>query len=492
MSKMLKGDKARAAMARGISAVAESIRGTLGPDAFTVLYKAPSGRPFVVNDGVSVVRQIKPEDPFEELGASLMREVAEEAQKASGDGTTTATIMAEAMCLQALKEVEDHYWSPKQLKQSLRDSLNIAVSHIEEWAEDVSEDTLENVATISANGDNELGKVISDAFKVVGETGTIVMVDALVKSPTLDFIKGMKISSGAASQHLMMNKQEMKYLDSIVVITDETINDFTEVIPALQDAVEKKKPLVLICGNISKIALDTLTLNAVQGKVEATVLVLPGQGEQKVDIAGDIACRAGAKQIMAGIGERIKDYKPEWAGNADVIVRKTSSVLIPLIAETDQDVSDREGIMRDVMEGFEHDWDKRVMADRIANLKGQVATISLSANTEAEGMEMKMRLDDSINATRAALQSGVVKGGGFTHHRLIGTGNITSDILIAGLVAVPRTLVDNSAEPIDYTSWVENIGDDVQDPVSVVCNSLKAAVSITELLLTTDTLIVEE
>ena len=486
MSKILKGNEARSAMVKGISAVADSVRGTLGPDAYTVLYKAPSGRPFVVNDGVSVVRQIKPEDPFEELGASLMREVAEEAQKASGDGTTTATIMAEAMCLHAFQLLNEGN-SAKKLKRELDDDLLSLLHHIGEVAVDVDEDSLLSVATISANNDEELGKVISDAFNVVGDTGTIVMIDGLTDSPQLDFIQGMKISSGPASQHLMKNQQEVEYTDAIVVVTDEVINDFPELVPALTYSVEEKLPLVLICGNISKIALDTLALNVVQGKVDATVLVLPGQGKQKEDIAGDIACRAGAKHIMSGLGERLKDFEEDWSGEASVIVRDNSSVLIPLNEQTDEDVNEREAIMRKAMEESEHDWDKRVMADRIANLQGRVATISISANTEAEGMETKMRIDDSINATRAALQSGVVRGGGVIHHSMLPL--CRSGIMMKGLMAVAETLANNAG--ISVADWIDACSSIIIDPASVVANSLRAATSVSSLVLTTDTLIIE-
>ena len=487
------GEEARKVLLNGIRQVAETVSSTLGPYASTALFKAPSGRPVVVDDGVSIIRQIKLDDPFEELGASLMREVAEEAQKASGDGTTSAMVMALAMAQESFRLVQEDsiYTTPRNLKTLLDRDLKKALSLLREGAIEVTDDDLVRVATLSANGDEVLGNIIAEAFICVGEGGTVFVKDGLRESPELELIEGMKAEAGATTPYLLKGQREIKLNDCLVAVTDEMINDFSEVVQALNHSVETKRPIIIFCTEISQAALDNLTLNVVQGKVNAMVVKLPGMGSSTHHTAQDIAIRTGATCLSSGLGERIKDIELNQLGGADGIFTETKTVLTRSPPETDDDVASREEELIHEMDYAEHEWDKKVLQGRIANLRGRVATITVCADTDTETIEMKTRMDDAINATRAALKGGVIAGGGISLSRV--AERIPEGIIQMGLVAVQQTLAKNAGVSVEEWGYSMAASDEgIIDPLLVVENSVKTAASIAGLVLTTDLLIVGE
>jgi chaperonin GroEL len=510
MSEIQHGMEARDSLLSGIEAVGRTVKGTLGPKARTVVYNSQNGAPIVINDGVSIVSQITLDDPFENMGASLIKQVAQEAQAASGDGTTSAITIGLRLAANGLKRVKSGE-CPVKLKQELDSTVKKVVETIREGSWEVDEGNLLDVATIASNNDPELGQVISEAFDMVGEHGIIVVEEANSPTADLSLSEGMKIDSGPASEHFLGGQREIRLNDALIVCTDETINDFNEIIPALDIASSQKRPLVLICASIGPVALQNYLLNVIQGRFEGVVVTLPGHGKDKSSIMADIACKVGAEPLISETGARVQQISELEVGSSDVILRESQTVFIP--DEDYPEVSDRIEALKEQIEKAEHQWDAQTISNRVARLKGKVATIKIGSTTQTESFERKARIDDAVNATRAALQGGVVVGGGLSLYNCIPSG---SDLVDEGLKAVIFQLAENAgiddedfAHSLDYNrtfhendphigynaasdSW-ENLQEaGVLDPCIVVCNSLEAAASIAGLVLTTDSIVVNE
>ena len=512
------GREARDALMKGVMTVADSVRGTLGPKAQTVIFNAPAGQPIVINDGVSIVSQVQMDDPYENLGASLMAQVAQEAQRASGDGTTSATIMAAELASSALDIIDAHGYQPSYMKAEIETALEYALEDLKNLTEPVTDEKLLQVATIAANNDEVIGQVISDAFIMVGADGVVVVEDnGYDPMPSLKALEGMKVSSGSASPHLMKGALERRYTGAMVVVSDQHITDFEEMQPALQIASENKRPLIIFCSEISTPALNTLALNVVQGRIDATVVKVPGHSRDKSGLAMDIAAFSDATGFSEGIGMNIKECSKSDFGWADVIVRDNHTVIIP---EVPGAAEGRIEMLKHELTNAENQYEADVLANRISNLDGNVATIRVGGLTAAESLERKARIDDAIHATRAALQGGVCLGGGYTLLKMRGECEPLNHALesIALQLGMNCGVVHEGAyydretfirhfEPEDpeedegapgwgfnaatgVFSWLDKDG--VYDPALVIENSLKAAVSIAGLVINTSCLVFKD
>ena len=520
MTRVKRGKDARSALLKGIDAVADTVKITLGPAARTVIYRSPKGAPIVIDDGVSIVNQIHLEDPFQDLGASLMRQIAGEAQKASGDGTTTACVIAQAMAHEANTQIISQDLTPIQLKREIDTIIESVVAYILDEAEPAVMGQLRNVATISANGDEPLGDVISEAFSNVGDGGIVVVEESLDPGPTLEMIEGMEVMTGAASPHLLNGAKEQRFDNALVLCTDETISQFQELIPALEVAQKEKRPLVVYCAAIKPMALQNLCLNVVQGNINCCVCELPGYAQDQTDICFDISERTGAYTFIQNLGDRIADLKIEGdetpLGTASITITNTQSIIISE-HEPSEDWMER---LELEMKNADHPWSAEKIANRIARIKGQIAVIKVGATTQAELYEKKARIDDAINATRAALKGGVIPGGGMMLVKGAweyclsdpdATGSLTpaKSVVFEGLTAPLNQIVKNSGRTEEWAAIIaggmveKNEGWDAKeneisdpmaggiiDPALVVINSLKAATSIVGLLLTTEAVVV--
>ena len=506
---ILRGKDAREALMAGIDTVADTVKITLGPQARTVVYRAPTGAPIVINDGVSIVNQIKLKDSFQDLGASLMRQEAGEAQKASGDGTTTATIMAQAMSRKAMRLIEEG-----ALPQEIKKQMDMVLPEVMEWLNEQSNEVdpdsplLEDVAVISANNDEELGQLIANAFAELGEKGVVMVEENHSPETTLTFLEGMELLTGSITPLLMNNKSEVVIHNPYVLTTDLRISQLQELIPTLEMCVKEKRPLVVFCADMHQMAIQNLVLNVVQGNVDCMVLPLPGVGSDSTDHALDVSVKVGSKLFLSELGERLEDVQHEHLGEAKTITVRDEQCII--VADTATESMARHvSFLEKCANEADHPWTVEKFENRIARLEGKVALIKTHALTQAELFEKKARMDDAINATRAALKSGYVCGGGLTQYHAAGfiEQNYGGQVITAGLEAPLLQLAENAGITLDLdavrngewfgfnsaTLQYENLKSaGIIDPTLVVKNSIQAAASITGLLLTTDALVIAD
>ena len=502
METILTGAEARSKLLVGVNKLANSIKGTLGPNARTVVIQNPmGGMPVIINDGVSIARMVNDKDPYVQMGIDLLKEVASEAQQKSGDGTTSATLIAQTLCNGSLSLMENGT-PPLVIRDALKSYLAATEEYVRESA--IEDFDLKDVATIAANNDAELGELIAGVVK----RGHGITIE---KSPTGEtYVKkasGFEMNAGYAHA-LMANAPRAKceFDNPMVLTTTEKISTFNALVPALEAAVKQNKPLVVFCSDFNGQMLQNLLVNIVQGKVSVCMIKPAGMPEQQQAWLEDVAAATGAKLFKVSLNESIVNITSDDLGSCEKFVSSQTNTILS-VKETD----DLEKYINELEDLFDaagdNDWLAEQYYNRIKRLGKGISTIYVGGASEIEQVETKERVDDAVNACKLALSSGVVIGGGATLYRaadeLDEHGDV-ADLFRDALKTPLRTIISNTGDEPNLglvlsgenyvcgkTAEVRNaIEDGVLDPMQVVLNSLESAVSIAALVLMTDAAII--
>tara|TARA_B100001057_G_scaffold151602_1_gene151578 strand:+ start:10598 stop:12223 length:1626 start_codon:yes stop_codon:yes gene_type:complete len=515
-------ESARNAMLRGVDKLANAVKVTLGPAGRNVLIKKPFGPPIVTKDGVSVAREINLKDPFEDMGAQMVKEVASKANSIAGDGTTTATVLAQAIYREGVKLVSAGN-NPMEIKRGIDKAVRYIEARLDEMSTPVqSNEDICNVGTISANGDVEIGGIIAKAMDAVGVDGVISVEDANGVDTTLEIVEGMSWNKGFLSPYFATNTEKMvaEFDKPLILISENKLANVNQIVPVLEAVVKSGKSLVIIADSIENEVLSALVLNRVRGSLNVCAVQAPGFGDHRREFLRDIATLVGAEIVSNEIGMRFEDLQLEDLGRAQkVVVGRDSSTIIEGCGKHTA-VEERTALLRNQLASTTSDFDREKIQERLSKLSGGVAVIRLGAASETELKEKKARIEDALHATRAAAEEGIVAGGGVT---LIRAAKNLQDVVVdrpiqkmgvdivyravqaplrqivanAGYessIAVQKVL--NSEGNWGFNGLTEEFEDLVEagviDPVKVVRSSLRHAASVSSLMLTTEAMITDD
>ena len=522
--KIFYGAEAREKLLEGIDTVANAIKVTLGPAARTVVLEKSWGSPSIINDGVTIAKDIELGDPFADMGAKLVKEVASKTQDNAGDGTSTASILAQSLCHHGLENMESGS-SPVELKAGFDAAIEAVVESLKERAVPVETgETIKQVATIASNNDDEIGSLIADAVDAVGREGVITVEEAKSIETSLNVVEGMEFNKGYVSPYMITDreKREAVHESPLVLLTDHTINSAQDLLPSLEASVQQKRPLLIVAKDIEGEALATLVLNVVSKVVKAVAVKAPGFGDEISEQLEDIAVLTGAKPLFKDQGADLKAQGPTSLGSADrVIVGKSKTTIVGGGGDA-KTTEERAELLRGQAKLATSKWDREKIEKRVGKLTGGVAVLKIGAATETEVKETKARVDDALNATRAAMAEGVVAGGGVTLLRsreclkdlassAKGDRAVGINLVYEALEAPTRQISENAGadgdaviakilssddENYGYNArtgeYVDMIGAGILDPAKVTRNALQSAGSIAGMVLTTETLIADD
>jgi chaperonin GroEL len=521
MAKSLEFDEdARRALERGVNRLADAVKVTLGPKGRNVVIDKKWGAPTITNDGVTVAREIELEDPTENLGAQLAKEVATKTNDVAGDGTTTATVLAQAMVAEGLRSVAAGA-NPMDLKRGIDAAAAAVADALGEIARDVEERSeVANVATISAQ-DSKIGEVIAEAFDKVGKDGVITVEEAPTMGIELEFTEGMQFDKGYISAYFITDAERMEAVleDAYILLSGGKISSMQEFLPLLEKIAQTKKPLLVIAEDVEGEALSTLVVNKIRGLLNVAAVKAPGFGDRRKAMLADMAILTGGQVVSEEVGIKLELAGLDVLGQARRIVVDKDTTTIIDGAGSQSEVDDRIRQLRIEIENTDSDWDKEKLQERVAKLAGGVAVLRAGAATEVELKEKKHRLEDAISATRAAIEEGIIPGGGATLVQVAtGLGDLskTGDeltgvrIVRRALSAPARWIAENAGAEggvvvgriaelpagHGYNAATGEFGDlvaqGVIDPVKVTRSAVQNAASIAGMLLTTEVLVSEK
>ena len=414
MAKEIKfNEDARKGMEAGINKLSNAVKVTLGPKGRNVVLDKKFGAPLITNDGVTIAREIELEDPYENMGAQLVKEVATKTNDVAGDGTTTATLLAQAIIREGLKNVAAGA-NPMIIQKGIKKAVEKAVEGIKEFSKPVeTKESIAQVASISA-ADEEVGKLISDAMEKVGKDGVITVEESRSMGTTLEVVEGMQFDRGYVSPYMVTNteKMEAELEDPYILITDKKISNIQEVLPVLEQIVQQGKPLLIIADDVEGEAMATLVVNKLRGTFNCVAVKAPAFGDRRKDMLQDIAILTGGTVISEDLGYELKETSIEMLGRARrVTVGKELTVIVNGAGEQ-KAIEERVALIRNQIEISDSEYDRDKLQERLAKLAGGVAVIQVGAATETELKERKLRIEDALAATRAAVEEGIVPGGG--------------------------------------------------------------------------------
>jgi chaperonin GroEL len=457
MAKQLKFDEdARRALLRGVEQLSRAVKATLGPKGRNVVLDKKFGSPTVTKDGVSVAKEIELECPFENMGAQMVREVASKTSDIAGDGTTTATVLAEAIFRQGMKNVTAGS-NPMSLKRGIDKAVVAMVAKLQELSTPVEDrEQIAQVATISANGDSEIGDIIADAMDKVGKDGTITVEEAKSIETTLDVVEGMQFDKGYLSPYMVTNNEAMEAVleDCLILIHEKKISNLQDLLPLLQTAAKQGKPLLIIAEDVEGEALATLVVNKLRGTLVAVAVKAPGFGDRRKAMLEDIAILTGGTCITEDLGIKLDTVSPDQLGSAKRIVVSKESTVIVEGGGSQESITGRVSLIRRQIEETTSDYDREKLQERLAKLAGGVAVINVGASTETEMKEKKARVEDALHATRAAVEEGIVPGGGVA-------------LLRAGVVLAGIPASDDAEEAIG----VDIVRRAITEPLRQLCSN---------------------
>ena len=414
---LLFDEEARRALMRGVDSLANAVKVTLGPRGRNVVIDKKFGPPTIINDGVTIAKEIELEDPFENMGAQIVKEVATKTNDVAGDGTTTATVLAQAMVKEGLKNVTSGA-NPMLIKRGIEKAVNEIVAHIKSEAKQIKgKEEIAQVATISANNDKEIGELISDAMEKVGKEGVITVEEAKSLETNLSLVEGMQFDRGYISPYFVTNADSMtaELEDALVLLYEKKISNMKELLPVLEKIAQTGKPFIIIAEDIESEALATLVLNKMRGVLNVCAVKAPGFGDRRKAMLEDIAILTGGQVISEDLGMKLENATLEQLGKAKKITVDKENTTIVEGGGKKGEVQARVSVIKKQIEETDSDYDREKLQERLAKLSGGVAVINIGAATEVEMKEKKARVEDALSATRAAVEEGVIPGGGITY-----------------------------------------------------------------------------
>ena len=414
MAKEIKfGAEARAALEKGVNQLADTVRITLGPKGRNVVLEKSYGSPLITNDGVTIAKEIELEDGFENMGAQLIKEVASKTNDVAGDGTTTATVLAQAMVHEGMKNLAAGA-NPIMLRKGMKKATDAAVEAIQAMSQKISgKEQIANVASISA-GDETVGALVADAMEKVSNDGVITVEESKTMHTELDLVEGMQFDRGYISAYMATDMEKMEAVldDPYILITDKKISNIQEVLPLLEQVVQAGAKLLIIAEDVEGEALTTLIVNKLRGTFQVVAVKAPGYGDRRKEMLQDIAILTGGTVVSSELGFELKDATIDMLGTAKSVQVKKESTTIVDGAGKKTAIKDRINQIKNQIEVTTSDFDKEKLQERLAKLSGGVAVIRVGAATETEMKEAKLRMEDALNATRAAVEEGIIAGGG--------------------------------------------------------------------------------
>lgn len=518
--KIMFNEAARQALARGVDKLANTVKVTLGPKGRNVVLDK-AGTPLVINDGVTIAKEIELHDKFENMGAKLVKEVATKTQDTAGDGTTTATLLAQAMISEGLKNVTAGA-NPIEIKKGIEKAVAKIVDHIKAQSTPVKDkQKIIQVATISANNDEEIGKLIADGMEKVGNDGVITVEEAKSTETSLEVVEGMQFERGFVSPYMVSDPEKMlcEFDDPYILITDKKISNMKQLVPVLEQVAGEGKPLLIIAEDVEGEAVATIVLNLIRGTIKVCAVKAPGFGDERKDILEDIAVLTRGQVITEDKGMKLENVTVQMLGSARKVRVDSEKTLIVEGKGDATAIATRKKLIESQMKLAESEYRQKDLAKRLAKLGGGVAVINVGAATEAELKEKKSRIDDALHATKAAVEEGVVVGGGITLLRAmpildslkLGGDQDVGVAMIRRVLEEPvRQIAHNAGrEPAEVMARLRNEKDPhfgynakkdifedlvkagVIDPTKVVRLALQNAASIAVLVLTTDALVTD-
>ena len=522
MAKMIKfGEDARKSLLEGVNKLADTVKVTLGPKGRNVVLDKSFGAPLITNDGVTIAKEIELEDKFENMGARLVKEVSTKTNDVAGDGTTTATVLAQSMIKEGVKNVAAGA-DPMAIKRGIDKAVDTAVEGLKEISSQVNgKEDIARVASISANN-TEIGELIAEAMEKVSKDGVITIEESKTSNTELNVVEGMQFDKGYLSPYMATDTEKMEaVLDNpYILITDKKISNIQEILPLLESLMQESGKLLIICDDMEGEALSTLILNKLRGVLNVVAVKAPGFGDKRKAMLQDIATLTGGEVITSDLGLELKDTTMEQLGRAkQVKVQKENTIIVDGAGDKQQ-IADRVAQIKAQINETKSDYDKEGLQERLAKLAGGVAVIGVGAATEVEMKDKKLRIEDALSATKAAVEEGIVAGGGtallnvtFKVQKLVDTLNdgekLGAEIVLKALEEPAKQIARNSGlEPAVIVEKVksekEGIGFDassetyvdmkkagIVDPTKVTRSALQNAASIASMVLTTESLVTD-
>ena len=522
MAKQIKfGEDARKSLLEGVNKLADTVKVTLGPKGRNVVLDKSFGAPLITNDGVTIAKEIELEDKFENMGARLVKEVSEKTNDVAGDGTTTATVLAQAMIKEGVKNVAAGA-DPMAMKRGIDKAVKSAVDELKTISVPVNgKDDIARVASISANND-EVGELIAEAMEKVSKDGVITIEESKTSTTQLNVVEGMQFDKGYVSPYMVTDTEKMEAIvdNPYILITDKKISNIQEILPLLESLMQQSGKLVIICDDIEGEALSTLVLNKLRGVLNVVAVKAPGFGDKRKAMLQDIAILTGGEVITSDLGLELKDTQIEQLGRArQVKVQKENTIIVDGSGDKQQ-IADRVGQIKAQINETKSEYDKEGLQERLAKMAGGVAVIEVGAATETEMKDKKLRIEDALSATKAAVEEGIVAGGGTalinvvpavekTVNELTGGEKLGAEIVLKSLEEPVKQIARNAGlEPAVIANNVKKsevgVGFDaskeeyvdmkkagIVDPTKVTRSALQNAASIASMVITTESLVTD-
>ncbi len=524
MSKLICfGEDARKAMERGVNQLADTVKVTMGPKGRNVVLDKKFGAPLITNDGVTIAKEIELDDPFENMGAQLVKEVSTKTNDVAGDGTTTATLLAQAIIREGLKNLAAGA-NPMVMKKGISKATETAIAEIKKNSKKVK--GTEDIARVGAvsSGDENIGKLIAEAMEKVGHDGVITVEESKTAETYSEVVEGMQFDRGYITPYMVTDTEKMEAVmdDALILITDKKISNIQEILPVLEQVIQSGKKLVIIAEDVEGEALSTLIVNKLRGTLNVLCVKAPGFGDRRKEMLEDISILTGGTVISSDLGMELKDTQLNMLGKARQVKSNKENTIIVDGGGTAKAVKDRVAQIRTLIENTTSEYDKEKAQERLAKLAGGVAIIRVGAATEAEMKEKKLRIEDALNATRAAVEEGIVAGGGTAYVNAVAaveklvktlegdekTGvRIVAKALeapirqIAANAGIDGSVVLEKVKTAGKTGYgfdaynevyTDMISAGIVDPTKVTRSALENAASVASLMLTTESLVADK
>ena len=523
MSKEIKfGEDARKSLLNGVNQLADTVKVTLGPKGRNVVLDKEYGSPLITNDGVTIAKEIELSDPFENMGARLVKQVSTKTNDVAGDGTTTATVLAQSMIKEGVKNVAAG-GDPMAIKRGMDKAVEVAVEELKKISSSVNgKEDIARVASISANNE-EVGKLISEAMEKVSKDGVITIEESKTSNTELDIVEGMQFDKGYVSPYMVTDTEKMEAImdNPYILITDKKISNIQEILPLLETLMQNSGKLVIICDDVEQEALSTLILNKLRGVINVVAVKAPGYGDKRKAMLQDIATLTGGEVITSDLGLELKDTTIEQLGKAkQVKIQKENTIIVDGAGDKKQ-IADRVAQIKAQIAEEKSEFEKENLQERLAKIAGGVAVIGVGAATEVEMKDRKLRIEDALSATKAAVEEGIVAGGGTAYLNIIPeveklVNSLEEDEKIGGKIVLkaleepakqiainaglePAVIVEKvkqSEKGIGFNAanntYVDMKKSGIVDPTKVSRSALQNAASIASMVLTTESIVTEK